>query len=61
LILQAIDNWKNTDAHIGRNQTKGLQSPTDVKKIADALAVTPDLLIYGTSDIKLKLNSPMLN
>lgn len=42
-------------AQIGRYETKGSQPPAEtLKKIADALGVSPDFLIYGTSDEKAK-------
>lgn len=42
-------------AQIGRYETKGSQPPAEtLKKIADALSVTPDFLIYGTSGEKAK-------
>ena len=42
-------------AQIGRYETKGAQPPAEtLKQIADALGVSPDLLIYGTSDEKAK-------
>ena len=42
-------------AQIGRYETKGAQPPAEtLKKIADALRVSPDFLIYGTSDEKAK-------
>ncbi|MFM7853879.1 MAG: helix-turn-helix domain-containing protein [Flammeovirgaceae bacterium] len=42
-------------AQIGRYETKGAQPPAEtLKKIADALGVSPDFLIYGTSDQKAK-------
>ena len=42
-------------AQIGRYETKGAQPPAEtLKKIADALGVSPDFLIYGTSDEKAK-------
>lgn len=42
-------------AQIGRYETKGSQPPAEtLKKIADALGVSPDFLIYGTSDDKAK-------
>jgi transcriptional regulator with XRE-family HTH domain len=42
-------------AQIGRYETKGSQPPAEtLKKIADALGVTPDFLIYGTSGEKAK-------
>ena len=40
-------------AQIGRYETKGSQPPANsLKKIADTLGVSPDFLIYGTSDEK---------
>jgi transcriptional regulator with XRE-family HTH domain len=40
---------------IGRYETKGSQPPAEtLKKIADALGVSPDFLIYGTADDKAK-------
>lgn len=42
-------------AQIGRYETKGAQPPAEtLKQIADALGVSPDFLIYGTSDEKAK-------
>jgi transcriptional regulator with XRE-family HTH domain len=42
-------------AQIGRYETKGAQPPAEtLKKIADALGVSPDFLIYGSSDEKVK-------
>jgi transcriptional regulator with XRE-family HTH domain len=42
-------------AQIGRYETKGAQPPAEtLKKIADALGVSPDYLIYGTADEKAK-------
>lgn len=42
-------------AQIGRYETKGSQPPAEtLKKIADALKVSPDFLIYGTADEKAK-------
>lgn len=42
-------------AQIGRYETKGSQPPAEtLKKIADTLGVSPDFLIYGTSDEKAK-------
>ena len=42
-------------AQIGRYETKGSQPPAvTLKKIADALGISPDFLIYGTSDEKAK-------
>jgi transcriptional regulator with XRE-family HTH domain len=42
-------------AQIGRYETKGSQPPTKtLTAIADALGVSPDFLIYGTSDEKAK-------
>lgn len=42
-------------AQIGRYETKGSQPPAEtLKKIADALGVSPDFLIYGTADEKAK-------
>jgi transcriptional regulator with XRE-family HTH domain len=42
-------------AQIGRYETKGSQPPANtLKKIADALGVSPDFLIYGASDEKAK-------
>jgi transcriptional regulator with XRE-family HTH domain len=42
-------------AQIGRYETKGAQPPAEtLKQIADALGVSPDFLIYGTSDQKAK-------
>lgn len=42
-------------AQIGRYETKGAQPPAEtLKKIADALGVSPDFLIYGTADEKAK-------
>jgi transcriptional regulator with XRE-family HTH domain len=39
-------------AQIGRYETKGAQPPAEtLKLIADALGVSPDFLIYGTSDL----------
>lgn len=42
-------------AQIGRYETKGSEPPSGtLKKIADALGVSPDFLIYGASDEKAK-------
>lgn len=42
-------------AQVGRYETKGAQPPTKtLTAIADALGVSPDFLIYGTSDEKAK-------
>lgn len=42
-------------AQIGRYETKGAQPPAEtLKLIADAPGVSPDFLIYGTSDEKAK-------
>jgi transcriptional regulator with XRE-family HTH domain len=42
-------------AQVGRYETKGAQPPAEtLKKIADALGVSPDYLIYGASDEKAK-------
>jgi transcriptional regulator with XRE-family HTH domain len=42
-------------AQVGRYETKGSQSLAEtLKKIADALGVTPDFLIFGTSGEKAK-------
>jgi len=50
-------------AQIGRYETKDTQPPTKtLTAIADALKVSPDFLIYGTSDekAKTKLSDPEL-
>jgi len=42
-------------AQIGRYETKGVQPPAEVlKNIADILSVSPDYLIYGSTDEKAK-------
>ena len=50
-------------AQIGRYETKDAQPPTKtLTAIADALGISPDYLIYGTSDEKAKtrLSDPEL-
>ncbi len=50
-------------AQIGRYETKGAQPPAEtLKKIADALGISPDFLIYGDADqkAKTKLSDPEL-
>lgn len=50
-------------AQIGRYETKNVQPPAKtLTAIADALRVSPDFLIYGTSDekAKTKLSDPEL-
>jgi len=42
-------------AQIGRYETKGVQPPAEVlKNIADVLGVSPDYLIYGSTDEKAR-------
>ena len=44
-------------AQIGRYETKGTQPPAEaLKKIADALGISPDFLLYGSAEQKAGAN-----